>query len=139
MIRHGDKESGDKPDLDEELDRLQQRLPDGVSRVVQKVRSPAVAPYRIPVGIALTAGGVVGFLPILGFWMVPLGLAVLAQDVPVMRPPLARLLAKINGKREARRRELSTAARRRCRSKCVPRTLELIGSAAAFAARSTAA
>ena len=52
--------------------------PDGVARVMRKVRSPAVAPYRIPVGIALTAGGVVGFLPILGFWMVPLGLAVLA-------------------------------------------------------------
>jgi hypothetical protein len=31
--------------------------------------------------------------------MVPLGLAVLAHDVPVMHPPLARLLAKINGKR----------------------------------------
>ena len=88
-----------KPDLNEELDRLQQRLPDGIARVVGKVRSPAAAPYRIPMGIALMAGGVIGFLPILGFWMVPLGLAVLAQDVPVMRPPLARLLAKINGKR----------------------------------------
>ena len=43
--------------------------------------------------------GVVGFLPILGFWMVPLGLAVLAQDVPVLRRPMAWLVAKINGKR----------------------------------------
>ena len=94
-----DNKSGDKPDLDEELDRLQARLPHHVSRFMQKVRSPAVKPYRIPAGIALTAGGIVGFLPILGFWMVPLGLAVLAQDVPVMRPPLARLLRKINGKR----------------------------------------
>jgi hypothetical protein len=90
----------DKPDLDEELDRLQERLPGRVSGFMQKVRSPAVKPYRIPAGIALTVGGVVGFLPILGFWMVPLGLAVLAQDVPVMRPPLARLLRKINGRRE---------------------------------------
>jgi hypothetical protein len=71
-----------------------------VARVVRKVRSPEAAPYRIPVGIALTAGGVVGFLPILGFWMVPLGLAVLAHDVPVMRPPMARLLANINGKQK---------------------------------------
>jgi hypothetical protein len=94
----GGKES-DKPDLDEELDRLQERLPHRVSHFVRKVRSPAAAPYRIPAGIALTVGGIAGFLPILGFWMVPLGLAVLAQDVPVMRPPLARLLAKINGKR----------------------------------------
>ena len=95
----GDSKPNNRPDLDEELDRLQEWVPHGVARVVRKVRSPAVAPYRIPVGVALTAGGVVGFLPILGFWMVPLGLAVLAHDVPVMRPPLARLLAKINGKR----------------------------------------
>ena len=93
--------SGGKPDLDEELDRLQARLPDGVARFMKKVRSPAVAPYRIPAGIALMAGGLIGFMPILGFWMVPLGLAVLAQDVPVMRPPLARLLRKINGKRKS--------------------------------------
>ena len=65
--------------------------------------SPAAAPYRIPMGIALMAGGVVGFLPALGFWMVPLGLVVLAQDVPVMRPPLARLLARVNGKRAPKR------------------------------------
>jgi hypothetical protein len=95
----GDSKSSDQPDLNEELDRLQERVLHRVARVMCKVRSPAVAPYRIPVGIALTAGGIVGFLPILGFWMVPLGLAVLAHDVPVMRPPLARLLAKINGKR----------------------------------------
>lgn len=102
-----DRETGDtrgdkpthKPDLDEELDRLQTRLPDSISRFVQKVRSPSVKPYRIPAGIGLILGGTIGFLPILGFWMVPLGLAVLAQDVPVMRPPLARLLAKINGKK----------------------------------------
>ena len=73
-------------------------MPHGVRGDAQGAK-PGAAPYRIPVGIALTAGGVVGFLPILGFWMVPLGLAVLAHDVPVMRPPLARLLAKINGKR----------------------------------------
>jgi hypothetical protein len=87
----------EKPDLDHELDRLQARLPDRISRLVGTVRSPAAKPYRIPAGIVLTVGGVVGFLPIVGFWMVPLGLAVIAQDVPVMRPPLARLLAKVNG------------------------------------------
>jgi hypothetical protein len=95
----GDSKQDGRPDLNEELDRLQEWVPHGVAHVVRKVRSPAVAPYRIPVGIALMAGGVAGFLPILGFWMLPLGLAVLAHDVPVIRPPMAKLLAKINGKR----------------------------------------
>ena len=87
-----EKNSGDKPDLDEELDRLQARLPHKVSRFMQKVRSPEVAPYRIPAGIALTAGGIVGFLPILGFWMIPLGLIVMAKDIPPLQPVLVRFL-----------------------------------------------
>jgi hypothetical protein len=39
---------------------------------------------------------VFGFLPILGFWMAPLGLALMAQDVPIIRRPTARLLAAVN-------------------------------------------
>jgi hypothetical protein len=62
------------------------------------VRSPKVAPYRIPVGVALTVGGCFGFRPVLGFWMAPLGLAVMAQDVPLMRRPTARLVAAVNRK-----------------------------------------
>jgi hypothetical protein len=37
-------------------------------------------------------------LPVLGFWMVPLGLALLAIDVPFLRGPFVRLLAFINRK-----------------------------------------
>jgi len=36
---------------------------------------------RLLVGLLLMAGGVVGFLPVVGFWMLPLGLAVAALDV----------------------------------------------------------
>ena len=40
---------------------------------------------RIFVGIGLIFGGILGFLPILGFWMVPLGFLVLSIDLPVVR------------------------------------------------------
>ena len=40
---------------------------------------------RIGIGVLLVLGGVVGFLPVLGFWMVPLGFVVLATDVPIVR------------------------------------------------------
>ena len=53
---------------------------------------------RIGIGILLILGGIVGFLPVLGFWMLPLGLALLAQDVPVMRGPFARVIASVNRK-----------------------------------------
>lgn len=35
---------------------------------------------RIAVGILLILGGLLGFFPVLGFWMIPLGLVVLAAD-----------------------------------------------------------
>jgi hypothetical protein len=42
---------------------------------------------RIALGVTLViAGGLFGFLPILGYWMVPLGLLVLASDsAPIRR------------------------------------------------------
>lgn len=40
---------------------------------------------RGALGIVLLVGGVLGFLPVLGFWMIPLGLALLATDIPPMR------------------------------------------------------
>lgn len=40
---------------------------------------------RITIGSVLVVGGCLGFLPILGFWMVPLGLVVLSHDLAVVR------------------------------------------------------
>lgn len=48
-------------------------------------------------GLLLIACGFVGFLPILGFWMIPLGLAVLATDIPPLQRWLRR---KLNGMRK---------------------------------------
>ena len=33
----------------------------------------------------MVLGGLVGFLPVVGFWMVPVGLAILAVDFPPVR------------------------------------------------------
>jgi hypothetical protein len=46
---------------------------------------PHSKPLRIGIGILLVAGGLVGFLPVLGFWMIPLGLLVLSVDLPIVR------------------------------------------------------
>ena len=42
-------------------------------------------------GLLLIIGGILGFLPILGFWMIPLGVAVAMLDlVPLYRAALRR-------------------------------------------------
>jgi hypothetical protein len=88
----------DQQDLDDRLKRLQQRLPNSLGKVVGWVRAPSSRGVRLPLGIALTAGGTVGFLPIVGFWMLPLGLALIAKDVPPLRPPLVRFFDWIERK-----------------------------------------
>jgi hypothetical protein len=49
------------------------------------VRVPASRALRVGVGTLLILGGFVGFLPILGFWMIPLGFLVLSIDLPPVR------------------------------------------------------
>jgi hypothetical protein len=46
---------------------------------------PKSKPIRIGLGILLVALGLLGFLPVLGFWMIPLGLLVLSVDLPIVR------------------------------------------------------
>jgi hypothetical protein len=46
---------------------------------------PQSKTVRIGLGILLLAGGLVGFLPVVGFWMFPLGLLVLSVDIPLVR------------------------------------------------------
>ena len=46
---------------------------------------PQSKPIRVGLGILLVAFGLVGFLPVVGFWMIPLGLLVLSVDVPIVR------------------------------------------------------
>lgn len=41
---------------------------------------PQSRPRRIVIGVALVALGCLGFLPVLGFWMIPLGLLVLSYE-----------------------------------------------------------
>jgi purine-cytosine permease-like protein len=40
---------------------------------------------RTLLGIAFFAGGILSFLPILGIWMLPLGLVILSVDWPFIR------------------------------------------------------
>ncbi|MFV0280039.1 MAG: PGPGW domain-containing protein [Rhodoblastus sp.] len=49
---------------------------------------------RPPLGTILIILGCFGFLPVLGFWMIPLGLAVLALDFPVAERANRRLAEK---------------------------------------------
>lgn len=40
---------------------------------------------RLVLGLLLILGGLLGFLPVLGFWMIPLGVMVAAMDLRLWR------------------------------------------------------
>ncbi|RDJ13412.1 hypothetical protein [Rhizobium grahamii] len=40
---------------------------------------------RLTIGVLLIFGGVLGFLPVLGFWMLPLGFILLSHDLHLVR------------------------------------------------------
>lgn len=74
------------------FDRLIDRLPQRIGSAVRFVRRPSARWLRIPMGLLLILGGVLWFLPIVGLWMLPIGLALLADDVPLLRSLRSRIL-----------------------------------------------
>ena len=46
----------------------------------REIHMPQSRAARVSIGIALIFFGILGFLPVLGFWMIPLGLFVLSQE-----------------------------------------------------------
>ena len=87
-----------KMELDRHFAWFEERLPPGPARFVRWLRKPSSRCARIPLAILLIAGGIFSFLPVLGLWMLPLGLLLFAQDVPMLQKPLARMLGWIERK-----------------------------------------
>ena len=64
---------------------------------------------RISLGVVLLVCGVFGFLPVVGYWMIPLGLLVLSVDIPAVRRWRRKLEVKW-GRWRQRRREVKAVS-----------------------------
>jgi purine-cytosine permease-like protein len=56
-----------------------------------RMKLPESRWLRTTIGVVLVLCGILGFLPLLGFWMVPLGLLVLSHDSHFVRRQRRRL------------------------------------------------
>lgn len=80
--------------LDRRFRTLARTIP-AIGGPVEAVRPGGRASIlRIPVSLLLIAGGIFSFLPGLGIWMLPLGLLLLAVDVPVLRRPVSTFMIR---------------------------------------------
>lgn len=71
-----------------QFDKLRRMLPwfDGW---ISHLKSDRAALIRLPIALVLTFGGLLSFLPLLGLWMLPAGLMLLAVDIPALQAPVA--------------------------------------------------
>ena len=79
------------------LGRVTGRLKRIVHRIVRWADARVPWGLRSVLGILLIGGGVLGFLPILGFWMIPVGIALVALDIPPWRRWLHKRLDRDTG------------------------------------------
>ena len=81
------------PDLDEQLDRLEGVCPAFLAKSIHFLRKPGLRWLRTMIGILFVIGGLLSFLPVLGLEMLPIGVMLIAIDVPMLRGPVARMIA----------------------------------------------
>jgi AcrR family transcriptional regulator len=87
------------PSKEERLERLIDRLPARLRAATRWLRRPSSRWARIPAGLFLIVGGLLSILPVFGLWMLPLGIALLADDVPVFRRMRDWLLNQLERRR----------------------------------------
>ena len=66
---------------------------------------------RVPVALLLIAGGIFSFLPVLGLWMLPFGILLLAVDVPFLQRPTSAFTIRLRRRIALWRRRRSSGNR----------------------------
>ena len=84
---------------------------------------PKSRPVRITLGSVLVLFGTFGFLPLVGYWMIPLGLLILSFDIPWVRRK-RRKLEVWWGRRRQRRAD---ARQSRSQNRADPNSSEIKG------------
>ena len=78
--------------LDQAYKGLEEEVPDRVSRAIRWLRDPKSRWVRLPLGILLIVSSFLWFLPIVGIEFLPVGLLLIAEDVPILRKPVGRMI-----------------------------------------------
>ena len=83
----------DSKRLRRQFDALSRAVP-ATRHLTDRLLQDRMRLVRVPIAVVMLFGGVFSFLPVLGLWMLPLGLMLLALDVPLLRPWVSNLLIR---------------------------------------------
>src|SRR5690348_16168192 len=81
------------------INQLIDRLPKSWRSAMRWLRQPPQRWLRIFTAVLLIVGSLLSILPVFGLWMLPLGLMLLAEDVPLLRRGRDRILEWIERRR----------------------------------------
>jgi hypothetical protein len=104
MAADNRKKERDKALLDEAFETLEEDAPDRVARIIRWFRQPKSRWIRLPLGILFMLAGLLWFLPVFGIEFFPIGLLLVAEDVPFLRRPAAKLMIWLENKWRALRK-----------------------------------
>ncbi|WP_386683864.1 hypothetical protein [Loktanella sp. R86503] len=93
--------------LHRQFERLRRDYP-RMGSVLFRISRPGWALVRVPVGVTFILGGLLAILPVFGLWMIPVGLLLLAVDVPWLRRPVSSAMIRLRRRADRfrqRRRE----------------------------------
>jgi hypothetical protein len=80
--------------LDRQFNLISQHFP-ATAGFLRWIRKPGMVVVRLPLGLLLIVGGIFSFLPVLGLWMLPLGLLMLAIDIPGLKAPVGNSIVRL--------------------------------------------
>ncbi|MCW1932060.1 tryptophan synthase subunit beta [Pararhodobacter zhoushanensis] len=80
-----------------QIAQIERRYP-RIGGALQRLTAPGRLWMRLPAAILLILGGFLGFLPVLGVWMLPVGLLLLAVDLPLLRPAVGGLMVRLRSR-----------------------------------------
>jgi hypothetical protein len=87
--------------MSKDAKRLRRQF-DALARGIPPARGPIawlladrMRHVRVPVACLLILGGFLSILPVLGIWMLPLGLLLLAVDIPALRPAVTAAVIRV--------------------------------------------
>lgn len=78
--------------LDQAFEALERETPDPLTRLICRLRQPRARWVRIPLGLFFILCACFWFLPVVGVEFAPIGLLLIAQDVPFLREPVGRMM-----------------------------------------------
>lgn len=81
--------------LDRAFERLQDMLPEWMARVLAWLHTPQSRYVRLPLGIAMIILSAFFFLPGIGLHFLPIGLLLIAQDIPFLRKPVGKAMNRL--------------------------------------------